>query len=226
MTAIPERYPRPAAAKGVEPDDRIIARVLAGEKALYALLVRRYNQRLFRTVRAILRQDELAEDVVQQAYVVAYQNLAGFRGESSFATWLTRIAVNEALGRLRQGRRFPHMALIDDGDPSLPTTPRTPEDDAAGRELRRLLEEHIDALPDAYRVVFVMREVDELDTAETAACLGLTEEAVRVRLHRARQALQQSLAAVIGTSLGETFRFDGERCDRIVAAVLARIESS
>jgi RNA polymerase sigma-70 factor (ECF subfamily) len=118
------------------------------------------------------------------------------------------------------------MALIDDGDANMPTTPRTPEDDAAGRELRRLLEEHIDALPDAYRVVFVMREVDELDTAETAACLGLTEEAVRVRLHRARQALQQSLAAVFGTSLADAFRFDGERCDRIVAGVLGRLGTS
>jgi RNA polymerase sigma-70 factor (ECF subfamily) len=210
---------RPAAAPT---DEELVGQVLSGAKDQYALLVRRHNQRLFRAARAILREDAEAEDVVQQAWVAAYHQLGAFRGEASLSTWLTRIAVNEALGRRRRAARAPHIMLVDDGD-QMPTVERTPEDDAAARELRGLLEAHIDALPEHYRTVLVLRDVEELDTAATAACLGITEEAVRVRLHRARQLVQQRLAETIGASVAEVFRFDGERCDRIVAGVMGRL---
>ena len=223
MNASPKHEQSPLPAP--ETDEELVDHVLAGDKDQYARLMRRHNQRLFRAVRAILRQDDQAEDVVQEAYVIAYQNLAGFRRESAFATWLTRIAVNEALGRLRKRARAQHLGLVEEAnaDATMGTPPHTPEDQAARAELRRLLEDQIDALPEAYRTVLVLRDVQELDTAETAASLGLTEEAVRVRLHRARQALQASLAEAVGSHVGEAFRFGGARCDRIVAAVLARI---
>ncbi len=199
-------------------------RVLAGERGLYALLLPRHNQRLFRAARAILRRDDEAEDVVQQAWVAAFENLEQFRHESSFATWLTRIAVNEALGRLRRSNRRGDLALVELHDESAMATEHpSPEEDVAAREMGVLLERRIDALPDLYRVVFMLREVEELGTADTAACLGLTEETVRVRLHRARHMLQESLTESLGAAAGRTFRFAGERCDRISRAVLGRL---
>jgi RNA polymerase sigma-70 factor, ECF subfamily len=210
----------PAGDAGPMPDAEVVRRVVAGERSLYALLLPRYNQRLFRVVRAILRRDDDAEDAVQQAWVAAFENLARFRGESSFATWLTRIAVNEALGRLRARKRRGDLALVDQNSDDRATEHPSPEEDVAAREMGVLLEEKIDALPELYRVVFVMREVEELGTADTAACLGLSEEAVRVRLHRARHMLQESLTETLGTAVGNTFRFAGARCARITSAVL------
>ena len=206
------------------PDDEIVRRIVAGERGLYALLLPRYNQRLFRAARAILRRDDEAEDVVQQAWLAAFEKLGQFRHESSFATWLTRIAVNEALGRLRSRNRRGDLALIDVHDESaMATEDPSPEEDVAAREMGSLLEKRIDDLPELYRVVFVMREVEELGTAETAACLGLTEETVRVRLHRARNMLQESLTEILGVASGEAFRFAGERCQHIVSSVLGRL---
>jgi RNA polymerase sigma-70 factor (ECF subfamily) len=210
--------PRQEAASDLE----LVERILAGERRLFAALVQRHNQRLFRIVRAILRDESEAEDVVQQAHVTGYRQLAQFRGEGSYATWLTRIAVHEAYGRLRRRKRQALVALDDaGGDPAMAQT-ATPADDAYHRELGRLLERNIDELPDILRVVFVMREVEELGTAETASTLGLSETAVRVRLHRARQALQASLSRAMEAA-PETFRFDGERCDRITQAVLVAL---
>ncbi|HKE16995.1 MAG TPA: RNA polymerase sigma factor [Kofleriaceae bacterium] len=215
-----------ASLPGVDrlPDDEVVRRVVGGEHRLYALLLPRYNQRLFRVVRAILRRDDEAEDAVQQAWVAAFENLAQFRGESSFVTWLTRIAVNEALGRLRARKRRGDLALVDmQRDQDMATEHPSPEEDVAAREMGMLLEAKIDALPELYRVVFVMREVEELGTADTASCLGLSEEAVRVRLHRARHMLQESLTETLGTAVGNTFRFGGARCARIASAVLDRL---
>jgi RNA polymerase sigma-70 factor (ECF subfamily) len=219
----PASQPAPAAGPAL-PDHEIVRRIVAGERRLYALLLPRYNQRLFRVARAILRRDDEAEDVVQQAWVAAFENLAAFRHESSFATWLTRIAVNEALGRLRTRNRRGDLALvdIDDGQVIAADSP-SPEEDVAASEMRTLLQNEIDALPDLYRVVFVMREVEEMDTSATAACLGLTEETVRVRLHRARHMLQESLTDCLGSSVSSVFSFAGERCDRMQLTVLGRL---
>lgn len=207
----------------VRSDPELIERVLAGERLLFAVLVQRHNQRLFRVARAILRDDAETEDVVQQAHVTAFRQLAQFRGESSYATWLTRIAVNDAYGRLRRHRRRSAIPLDEaGGDPAM-SRAVTPEDDAYHHQLGQLLERSIDELPDILRVVFVMREVEELGTSETASMLGLSETAVRVRLHRARATLQASLTRALATA-PETFRFDGARCDRITRGVLAAID--
>lgn len=216
--------PVASAASGKMTDDDIVRRIVAGERRLYALLLPRHNQRLYRVARAILRRDDEAEDVVQQTWVAAFENLGQFRHESSFATWLTRIAVNEALGRIRTRNRRGDLALVDiDAETSMATDDPSPEEDVAAREMGDLLEAKIDALPELYRVVFMMREVEELGTAETAACLGLTEETVRVRLHRARHMLQESLTETIGKAVGDVFRFAGARCDGISRAVLGRL---
>ena len=218
---VAEPLPRPPPPP--DTDEEIVTRVLAGERALYRTLVRRHNQKLYRAVRAVLRHDGEAEDVVQHTWVAAFRQLASFRAEARFSTWLLRIGVNEAVGRLRARKRHGELVLVDEGDASMPRNDRTPEDEAASSELARLLEQRIDELPDLYRVVFVLRDVEELDTRETAVCLGLTEETVRVRLHRARHQLQESLTRNLGTAASETFRFDGARCDRIAALVDAAL---
>jgi RNA polymerase sigma-70 factor (ECF subfamily) len=181
-------------------DDEILHRIQAGERDLYSVLLRRYNQRLFRAARAILRRDDEAEDVVQQAWLAAFEKLEQFRHESSFVTWLTRIAVNEALGRLRTRNRRGDLALVDVRDESAMVTENpSPEEDVASRE------------------------VEEMGTSETAVCLGVTDETVRVRLHRARHMLQEALTESLGVAAPGIFRFDGSRCDRITRAVLDRL---
>ena len=210
-----------SAAAALEDAD-LVARVLDGDKEVYELLVRRHNQRLFRAARAILRDDDEAEDVVQQVWVSAYQKLDGFRGDAAVSTWLTRIVVNEALGRRRRQQRGEHLALIEEERHAMNPTP-TPEEAAADGELGRLLEAHIDRLPDIYRQVLVLRDVEEMTTAETAACLGVSEETVRVRLFRARREMQSALNESVGVSMPSAFRFAGERCNRITAVVMATI---
>ena len=195
-------------------DADIIACVIGGDRAAFTLLVRRYNQRLYRACRSILRDDTEAEDAVQSAWIKAYGHLAQFRGDSSFSTWLTRIAIREAQDRVR--RPHPTLVAIED---SMPDDHAGPDSAAFATELGRLFERRLDELPDGLRSVILLRDVLELDTAETAACLGINEEAVRTRLHRARHAL----ADLVDTGLAEAFRFDGARCDRIVANVLAAI---
>lgn len=209
------------------PDEAILARVRGGDATRFALLVRRYNQRLFRAARAILGDDGEAEDAVQQAYVQAYRGLEQFRGEASFSTWLTRIVVRVAASRGRAQRRRNGLAPIvpmREETHDVRDDAHSPEDVAAAHQLRRLLERHIDALPEGLRAVFVLRDVEELPTAETAACLGLSDEAVRVRLHRARHQLRESLAGALGAAAADAYHFAGERCDRLVLAVLDAIE--
>jgi RNA polymerase sigma-70 factor, ECF subfamily len=201
-------------------DDELVARIRTGERALFAILVRRYNRRLFRTARAILGDDAEAEDVVQDAYVRAYANLHQFAGRASFATWLTRIAVHEALARARRRGRFDD---IEEALPVLPSTAPDPEQRASDAELARVLESAIDTLPAVFRAVFMLREVEGLSTAETAACLDIPEQTAKTRLHRARALLRGALEAHARPALPAAFPCAGARCDRIVAAVMARI---
>jgi RNA polymerase sigma-70 factor (ECF subfamily) len=203
-----------------EPSDAsVIAQVLAGNRARFAVLVQRYNQRAFRACRAVLRNDADAEDALQTAWLKAFRALASFRADSSFRTWMTRIAINEATTRLRQQRKLAAAPLEE----ITMTESENPEREVFTKELARLLEHELDELPEGLRSVVVLRDVIELDTAETAECLQIAEENVRVRLHRARTALAGRLT---GSALPEVWRFDGERCARVLAHVMARIEAA
>ncbi len=212
-----------ATASPLEPtDESVVARVLAGEPELFELLMRRHNRRVFRAARAIVKSDDEAEDVMQAAYVAAYTHLAEFGGRSRFSTWLVRICVHESLGRLRRSRR---LAAIDDTDVEEETmaNARSPEDAASDVELRALLEVAVDALPLAFRTVFVMRAVEEMSVGETAEALDIPEETVRTRLHRARALLRDDLAKRLESAAPDAFAFHLSRCDRVVDAVLRRI---
>lgn len=201
-----------------------MARVLGGETALFEILMRRYNQRLFRVVRAIVQSDADAEDALQSAYLNAYTHLAQFEGGAAFSTWLTRIAINEALGRTRKRRRLGEIDFEEHEAMSpLASDARSPEENAAAGETRALIERAVDALPEGHRLVFVMREVQQLSIAETAACLAISEDNVKVRLHRAKALLRDALYERVERVAGGAFPFMGARCDRIVAAVMARI---
>lgn len=206
-------------------DEQVVAQVLGGHTALFELLMRRYNERVYRVARAMVRDEQEAEDVMQQAYVNAYAHLRQFNGRSLFSTWLTRIAINEALARLRRQRRYEPfddqscegvqvMTHHSSGDP---------EQHAVNRELRALLEWAIDGLPDGAREVFVLREVEGLSTAEVADLMGVSQDVVKTRLSRARGGLRRALLARTGSSASDVFRFHRPRCDRVVAIVLARI---
>jgi len=216
-----------AEVAGTLSDEEIVLRVKAGETALFEILMRRYNQRLYRVACGILGDPAEAEDVMQDAYVRAYGHLDQFAGRSSFATWLTRIAVHEALARARWRTRFVEIDAMPeprkDALPSLWATGKSPEAQAVARDLQAVLESAITALPDTYRPVVMLRDVQGLSTAEAAECLDLTEPVVKVRLHRGRALLRRDLAARSGDVLGKTFEFGAERCDRVVAGVLARI---
>jgi RNA polymerase sigma-70 factor (ECF subfamily) len=215
---------KPAPAGALE-DEEIVARVLGGEKALFEILMRRYNQRLYRVALAILGDDGEAEDVMQDAYVRAYIHLAQFAGAARFSTWLTRIAVYEALARARRRRRMVEMDAMPDPSKEKLTTSaeRDPEAKAIGRDLRAVLEEGIRALPDLYRPVVLLRDVEGLTTAEAADCLGLSEPVVKVRLHRGRALLRRDLDSRARGALAGAFQFHLSRCDRVVSAVLRRI---
>jgi RNA polymerase sigma-70 factor (ECF subfamily) len=204
-------------------DDALVAAVLGGDRRSYAVLLRRYNQRIYRTIRAVLRDEDEVEDAVQQAYVAAFQALDTFRGGARFGTWLTRIALNEAFGRTRKARRFREVRSVLAEEPVSRRSPADPEQTVHRREMAELLERAIDALPETYRVVLVMRDVEELDTKETADVLELSEENVRVRLHRARALVREALHASVGDAASELFPFGGARCDRIVFGAMGRI---
>ena len=201
-------------------DEMIVDRVVRGERALYEVLVRRNNQRLFRAARAILRDDAEAEDVTQEAYVRAFAALPTFRGESKFSTWLTRIAVHEALARRRRTKL--QGPIEDDfSEEALMTQSRspTPEQSASERELAAWLEVALDELPESYRAVFMLRVVEEMSVAETAECLDVPPDTVKTRLFRARAILQRSLES----GAGGVHAFMGARCDRLTSAVMARV---
>ncbi len=205
------------------PDDEIVARVCRGEVELFELLMRRHNPRVYRAARAILRDDGEVEDVMQDAYVRAYEHLRDFEGRALFSTWLTRIAVNEALARVRRSKRFDSFESGAEA-PSMPTHPgSSPEQQASDVEMRSVLEKAVARLPDEFRSVFVLRAVEGMSGAETAECLGVPEETVKTRLHRARARLQEMLVESIEPSLPSVYEFHLSRCDRVVASVLRRI---
>jgi RNA polymerase sigma-70 factor (ECF subfamily) len=211
-------------------DEEVVRRVRAGETGLFEVVMRRYNQRLYRVARAILRDDAEAEDVTQQAYVNAYRHLDQFAGLAMFSTWLTKIAVHEALACARRRGRFDeHQEAVDDWDGdtmgALKSPGPDPERQAFAGELRALIESAIEALPEHYRAVFVMRDVEGMSTAESAECLDITEETAKTRLHRARMLLRDALYERAGIESAAAFSFEAPRCDRVVAAVLEQIEA-
>lgn len=208
-------------------DEDVVTRVLAGETALYEILMRRYNQRLYRVARSILRNDGDAEDVMQEAYVRAYEHLNQFAGQAKFSTWLTKIAVYEALGRLRRQGRTENLDSVLDSDrhvmARMTSDTRDPERQAYDHELRIVLEGAIDSLPETYRLVFMLRSVEGMSVADTAGCLDIGVEAVKTRLHRARSLLRKDLQQRAGVVTAQTFPFHLSRCDRVVEAVFRRI---
>jgi RNA polymerase sigma-70 factor (ECF subfamily) len=215
---------QPALAPTTLSDEEVVARVLAGDTSLFEILMRRYNQRLFRVARGILADDGEAEDVMQEAYVRAFRELAGFRGEARFSTWLTRIACHEALARARKRRRLVALVPVDGGEPPEPPSETFgPDREMENRQLQTVLREAVEGLPDPLRAVFCLREIEGLSTEQTADALDLTVENVRVRLHRAKRSLRQTLDERIGREVRRLYLFDGARCDRVVEAVFARL---
>lgn len=212
--------------------DTALARcVQAGDREAFRQIMRRCNQRLFRVARSVVHDDAEAEDVVQAAYVNAYEKIATFRGDASLATWLTRVVLNEAHGRLRQRR--PTMDIetmgkaLHDDSRVIPFPGHSGGDDpvsaAARAEVRRLLERAIDALPEPFRLVYVMREIEECTVEETAASLGLRAETVKTRLHRARRLLRAALHDTLAATVAGAFPFLGARCERMTEAVMQRL---
>jgi RNA polymerase sigma-70 factor (ECF subfamily) len=216
------------------PDDAALARrLVAGDASAFEPVMRRHNQMLYRLARSILRDDAEAEDAVQEAYLSAFRHIGSYRGDAALSTWLARIVVNESYGRLRkrksaivvsfEGTRADNQES-EEADVADDTTER-PDAAAHRGELRALLERRIDGLPEQFRTVFVLREVQELTVDETAACLAIPAATVRTRTFRARALLRESLARDLDLATPDAFGFDGERCDRIVAQVLARLQS-
>lgn len=213
-------------ALAVLTDADLLERCRSRDEDAVRELTRRYNQRLYRVARGILRSDAEAEDVVQETYVRAFTGLDKFRGDAAIGTWLTRIAINEALGRVRKAR--PVVDLADDSPHApinLAADAPDPEMQMATQESRVMLEQAIDDLPDAFRSVFVARIVEGLSVEETAEMFGLRPETVKTRVHRARAKLRAGLEARLGPAVREAFAFDGARCDRLTLAVIHRLRS-
>jgi RNA polymerase sigma-70 factor, ECF subfamily len=216
-TAMPDAVTNDA----VIADAAIVERVRTGDSALFELLMRRYNRLLFRLARGIVRDDDEARDVVQAAYVRAYYHLDQFRGPDGFKAWLARIAVNEALGRVR---RAPEIVEAEAHVLALPDLVEIePENAASGRDVLRILQDAIDRLPEEFRQVFMLRGVEQLSIAETAELLDIKPATVKTRFHRARRMLQDLLQRKLDHVVRDTFPLGGQRCDGIVAAVLERI---
>lgn len=217
----------PVTAQSELQDEEVVGRVLAGETALFEILMRRYNQRLYRVSRSILRDDGEAEDVMQDAYVRAYEHLDQFAGKAAFSTWLTRIAIHEALARKRRRGRMDELdALPANGEfmPMMKSSAPNPEAGTATAEARELLEQAINHLPEAYRTVVVLREVEEMSVAETAESLGVSDAVVKTRLHRAHAMLRKDLYARAKGRATDLYQFHAVRCDRVVKAVFERIK--
>ncbi|MGE8611180.1 MAG: RNA polymerase sigma factor [Achromobacter veterisilvae] len=217
-----------AAMLAEENDVALARRIAAGEEAAFESMMRRHNRRLYRLARATLRNDADAEDALQEAYLAAYRSIARFRGDSSLFTWLSRLVLNECFGRLRKhGRRealCPMAGDIEDEADAMTINDFDPPYHAAARsQLRALLEAKLDALPASFRTVFVLRSVEELSVEETAHCLGIPEATVRSRHFRANALLRESLSREIDVTEKSLFEFDGDDCDRLVAATLARL---
>jgi len=210
----------------------LVERIGDGDHAAFESLMRTYNGKLFRIARAILKDDQDAEDALQDAYLEAYRHLDEFRGASELSTWLTRIVVNQALMRLRKEKRRSSIVPFRSGASTDAESPETQVPDiksespsvaAIRAETRRILERRIDELPASFRTVFIMREVEDMGVDEIAECLSISPATVRTRLFRARGLLRAALARDIDLATGDVFAFAGARCDRIVAEVLRRV---
>lgn len=205
-------------------DEQVVERVIAGEIELYELIMRRHNQRLYRVVRSILRDDHETEDVMQDAYVRAYEHLRQFERRALFSTWLTRIAVHEALARLRKRNRQQQIDTDkDEGEMFVNSASDDPEQTTSRTQLGEMLEQALLRLPAQYRTVLMLRDVEEMSTADTAEALSLTEENVKVRLHRGRALVRRDLMSRFGEAAKDAFTFMGPRCDRVVERVLQRL---
>jgi RNA polymerase sigma-70 factor, ECF subfamily len=216
-------------------DLELAQRIATGDKHAFELLMRRHNQILYRTARSILKDDAEAEDAVQEAWLLAYRGMSGFRGDAKLSTWLVRIVVNEAISHGRKRSRGAEVIQLS-GEPQedreaaeenvSQTLPEQPEHAVRRAQTRRLLESKIDELPDAFRTVFVLRALEELSVEESAVALGIPEATVRSRFFRARGLLREALSKEIDLAYGDAFAFAGARCDRIVAGVLAKLEEN
>ncbi|MFL9867047.1 RNA polymerase sigma factor [Paraburkholderia fungorum] len=212
-----------------ENEREAVRRIVAGDRLAFELLMRQYNRRLYRLARATLRDGTEAEDALQAAYLSAYRSIGRFRGDATLLTWLTRLVLNECYGRLRrEARRQNVIPMVDanthvDIDAMIAQDSDSPDKVLARAELRALLERKLDDLPEIFRVVFVLRSVEEMSVEETAQCLGIPEATVRSRHFRARSLLRESLAHEIDLAERDVFEFGGARCDRVVANVLARV---
>jgi RNA polymerase sigma-70 factor (ECF subfamily) len=226
---------RQQAELGGQSDDELVALARQGGENAIRALIKRNNRRLFRVARAVVRNDAEAEDVVQEAYVRAFTKLDSFRGGSQFSTWLTRIALNEALGRMRRRRPTTELAELDVAAGSqggsvimFPTslTPPPADSELARSQVRKFLEKAIDDLPDAFRAVFILRDIEEMSIEETANQLSLKPETVKTRLHRARRLMRAAVEKRLAGTFSELFPFDGARCDRMADRVISRLRNS
>jgi RNA polymerase sigma-70 factor (ECF subfamily) len=211
-------------------DAELVRRARARDDTAFRTIMERHNRRLYRIARGILRNDSEAEDVVQEAYVDAFTHLDGFRGDSSLATWLTRIVMNEALGRLRRQRPSVDLDILESRRVEARIIPfpqaaasGDPERTMAQREILRLVERATDNLPDKFRIVFIARVIEGMSVEETADLLGLRPETVKTRLHRARRLVREQLDKQIGPVLIDAFPFAGRRCERMTEAVIRRL---
>ena len=201
-------------------DDEVVRRVRGGETGLYEVLMRRHNARVYRAVRSVIRDEHEVEDVMQQVYLAAFARLDQFAGAARFSTWLVAIALNEAHTRIRASARRGALQPIDEGSSA---SGESPESEADMHERIALVQQEIDALPETYRTVLMLRTVEELDTEETAAVLGVTADVVKTRLHRARAMLRDSIERDLDAAARSAFPFHAPRCDRVVSAVLAAL---
>lgn len=219
-------------------DIDIARRIAAGDHQAFELMMRKHNRPLYRTARSILKDDAEAEDALQDAYLLAYRGMDKYRGESSLSTWLTRIVINESIARSRKSNRRAEIIRLDgdtadtngataiDTHEASETAGEQPEHAAIRAEARKLLENRIDALPESFRTVFILRAVEEMSVEETASCLGIPETTVRTRYFRAKSQLRESLTREFDHALEGVFGFDGARCDRIVAGALRRLQAA
>jgi RNA polymerase sigma-70 factor (ECF subfamily) len=207
-------------------DEALVERARGRDAVAFELLMRRHNQRVYRVVRSVLRDPDEIEDVMQQAYVQAFLHLDQFEGHARWSTWVCRIALNEAFARVRQRGRFvPIHAVNEETMAELSKTSNNdPERAAAGRQLGKMVEAAIDELPEIYRVVLILREIEGMTTTETAAVLEVQEDVVKTWLHRARASLRSEIEGQIGEQMQNVYTFGNERCDRVVASVLARLK--
>lgn len=215
-------------------DEELVSQARGGNPDAFRIIMQRHNRRLYRVARGITGNDIEAEDVVQESYLHAFAHLDAFRGEARLSTWLTRIALNEAMGRLRRRRNIVELCLWERMEGTQeqilmfaqPQASQDPEAEAGRAQLRRIVEQAVDDLPETFRSVFIMRELEEMSVEETASHLGIRPETVKTRLHRARRLLQKALRVKLVATLKDAFPFDGLRCNRVTQRVMQRLELS